>query len=138
MVPVALHGASSKIARAGVAGRQAVASAQATAEFFERAERLVRDKNYRSDSSSAYRVQSDDPRVDAKAAVALLDSFRAYFDSYWDGRIELDDYDELSRVFLFYSFHKFNQLLAVDFRFNELRPKGHYGWLFDAITLSPP
>ena len=117
------------------AQQQAVDPAQAAAEFLERAERLVRDRNYRSHSSSTYHVQSDDPRVDPNAAVALLDEFRLYFDAFWKGHVELDDYDEVSRVFLFYSFHKFNQLLAGDFRFSELRPKGHYGWLFDVITL---
>jgi hypothetical protein len=104
-------------------------------EFIEQADQLIRDRNYRSESSERYRVQSDDPRLDAGAAVALLDDFREYFDAFWSGKLELADYDGRSRVFLFYSFHKFNQMMSGDFRFSTIRPKGHYGPLFNAITL---
>jgi hypothetical protein len=104
-------------------------------DFLERAERLIRDRNYRSDGSDLYRVQSDDPRLDARSAVALLDDFRAFFDTFWEGRLELVDYDRRSRIFLFYSFHKFNEMLSANFRYNTIRPKGHYGSLFDVITM---
>jgi len=104
-------------------------------EFLERADELIRDRNYRAASGELYRVQSDDPRLDAKAALALLETFRSHFDRFWSDRVQLADYDSQSRVFLFYSFHKFNQTLAGDFRFNSIRPKGHYGSLFDVITL---
>lgn len=104
-------------------------------EFLARAERLVRDRNYRSASSERYRVQTDDPRLDSRAAVALLDTFRDYFDAFWQGRMELAPYDDQSRVFLFYSFHKFNEALEGDFRYRTYRPTGHYGALFDVITL---
>jgi hypothetical protein len=103
--------------------------------FLARAERLIRDRNYRSASSERYRVQTDDPRLDTRAAVALLDAFRDYFDAFWRGRMELAPYDEQSRVFLFYSFHKFNQAIEGDFRYRTYRPTGHYRSLFDAITL---
>ena len=103
--------------------------------FLARADGLIRDRNYRSAQSARYRVQSDDPELDAKATVALLEDFRDFFDRFWLERAELADYDETSRAFLFYSFHKFNQVLVGDFRFSEVRPKGHYGWLFDVITL---
>ncbi len=112
------------------------ATAEQTIEaFLARADELIRDRNYRSSQGERYRVQSDDPRVDAGAAVSLLEGFRDFFDRFWSGRAELRDYDETSRAFLFHSFHKFNQVLAGDFRFSEIRPKGHYGWLFDVITL---
>jgi hypothetical protein len=104
-------------------------------DFLERADELIRDRHYRSASGEHYRVQSDDPRLNAKAAVGLLESFRAHFVSLWSGRVPMADYDQVSRLFLFYSFHKFNQTLAEDFRFNSLRPKGHYGSLFDVITM---
>ena len=44
-------------------------------------------------------------------------------------------YDKQSRVFLFYSFYKFNQLLSGDWRFREVRPQGHYRKSVDVITL---
>jgi hypothetical protein len=103
--------------------------------FLERAEQLIRDRNYRAAASEHYRVQSDDPRLDADAAVELLDAFRDFFDEFWSGRMELADYDERSRIFLFYSFNKFNKMLQGDYRFNSIRPKGHYGSLFDVITM---
>jgi len=108
---------------------------EAAAAFLARAERLIRDRNYRAASSERYRVQTDDPRLDARAAVGLLDAFRAWFDRFWQGRLELGPYDEQSRVFLFYSFHKFNELLGGDYRYRAHRPAGHYGAPFDAITL---
>jgi hypothetical protein len=105
------------------------------AAVLARAERLIRDRNYRSASSEHYRVQTDDPRVDARAAVALLDAFRTHFDDFWRDRMDLAPYDEQSRVFLFYSFHEFNQAVEGDFRYRRYRPVGHYGAPFDVITL---
>jgi hypothetical protein len=106
-----------------------------TAAFLDRADELIRDSNYRSFTGRHYRVQSDDPRVDVKAAVSLLDAFRDFFDGYWSDRLELVPYDEQSRAFLFYSFYKFNKLLVGDWRFNVNRPKGHYRPWFDVITI---
>lgn len=106
-----------------------------SAAFLEVAERLVRDRNYSSARTARYFVQSDDPRLDARATAELLEAFRDYFDAFWDGRIELGSYDKQSRVFLLYSFYKYNQLLTGDFRFSVQRPQGHYGSLYDAISL---
>ena len=106
-----------------------------SAEFLERAETLVRDRNFSSARTARYLVQSDDPRLDAQATVEFLEVFRDYFDEFWRGPIELAPYDKTSRVFLFYSFYKYNQLLAGDFRFSSIRPQGHYGSLYDAISL---
>ncbi len=103
--------------------------------YLETVEQLIRDKNYNSAQSDHYRVQSDDPRLDATAATELLESFRTFFDGFWSGHTELLPYDKTSRAFLFYSFFKYNQLLGADFRFSPVRPKGHYGSLYDAITL---
>ena len=49
---------------------------------------------------------TDDPGLNPKAAVSLLDAFRDFFDEYWEGRTELAPYDKRSRVFLFYSFER--------------------------------
>ena len=106
-----------------------------SAAFLERAETLIRDRNYSSARTARYFVQSDDPRLDAQATAEFLEVFRDYFDEFWRGRIELEPYDKTSRVFLLYSFYKYNQLLAGDFRFSSLRPQGHYGSLYDAISL---
>jgi hypothetical protein len=106
-----------------------------TEEFLELAEKLARDKNYRSAETARYRVQSDDPRLDADATAELLERFRDFFDGYWQGPLELTSYEKTSRVILLYSFHKYNQLLAGDFRFSALRPQGHYGSLYDVISL---
>lgn len=105
------------------------------AAFLARAERLIRDRNYHSAAGRACRVQTDDPRLDATAAAALLDAFRSWFDGFWQGGVELAPRDEPSRVFLFYSFHKFNELLEGDHRYRTHRPSGHYGALFDVVTL---
>ena len=70
-----------------------------------------------------------------KAATALLVSFRTFFEGFWGDRIALQPYDETSRVFLFFSFHKFNKLLAGDWRFSEVRPEGHYRAAVDVVTV---
>jgi len=103
--------------------------------FIARAEELVRDKNYRSFTTDRYRAQTDDPRVDPKAVATLLEEFHGYFDEHWSGTLELQPHETLSRVFLFYSFHKYNQLLAGDWRFSDVRPKGHYLGGINAVTL---
>jgi len=109
--------------------------AKAEAEFLRFVDGLIRDRNYRAANSERYRVQTDDPRVDPKAAAAVLERFRDFFDSFWSRRIEMRPYEKQSRVFLFYSFHKYNQLLAGDFSRSTNRPKGHYGSWFDAVTI---
>jgi hypothetical protein len=106
-----------------------------SAAFLELAEKLVRDRNYSSAKTARYFVQSDDPRLDAQATAALLENFRDHFDAFWRDRFELAPYEKTSRVFLLYSFYKYNQLLAGDFRFSAQRPEGHYGSLYDAISL---
>jgi hypothetical protein len=108
--------------------------AQAEA-YLAQADELIRDPNYRSAVGDRYRVQTDDPDLDPKAAVSLLEAFRDFFDEYWQGRTELAPYDKESRVFLFFSFYKYNQLLGGNWRFRETRPAGHYRPAFDVITL---
>jgi len=106
-----------------------------TEAFIALAEELVRDKNYWSRSSDRYRIQTDDPDLDSKATVELLESFRTFFDGFWPDSVELHPYDEVSRVFLFDSFHKYNKLLGFDARFSDVRPKGHYISGFNVMVL---
>jgi hypothetical protein len=124
-------------ARQAEAQRKAQADdpAAQAAELLARAEKLIRDRHYRAASSARYRVETDDPRIDPEAATALLEAFRDHFDRFFAGRLELAPYDEISRVFLFYSFHDFNELLGGDWTFSLQRPKGHYHPAFDRITL---
>lgn len=99
------------------------------------ADRLIRDRNHRATDSDHFRVQSDDPRLTTDGAAELLEEFRGYFERFWGARLDLAAYDEVSRVYLFYSFHKFNQLLQGDYRYRSARPKGHYDTWIDLITL---
>ena len=94
--------------------------------------RLIRDRNYRATRQRALPGSSDDPRLDTKAAAELLE-FRDYFERFWRP-LQLAAYDEQSRVYLFYSFHKFNQMLAGDFRYRSA-PQGALRRLIDVITL---
>jgi len=105
------------------------------AAFIALADELIRDKSYRSFTTDRFRVQTDDPRLDPKTAAALLEAFRVYFGEFWGEPIELRPREVQSRVFLFYSFYKYNQLLDGDWRFSDVRPKGHYKRGVNAITL---
>ncbi len=103
--------------------------------YLEKADALVRDRSYRSDSGPHYRIQTDDPRVDLDVTIRLLESFSSFFDEFWSDEIELHADGEPSRVFLFYSFYKYNQLLEGDWRFSYFRPAGHYQNEIDVLTL---
>jgi hypothetical protein len=96
---------------------------------------MIRDRNYRAANSDRFRIQSDDPRLDTKAAAELLESFSSYFERFWGRRIAIVSYERTSHVYLFYSFHKFNELLDGDYRYRSARPKGHYDAFLDTITL---
>jgi hypothetical protein len=102
--------------------------------FLSRAEQLIRDRSYSAGDSPHYRVQTDDPRLRPDVAARLLESFRGFFDGFWPADVSLAPYDETSRVFLFYSYFKFNELLEGEFR-SSFRPKGHYGSTFDVVTI---
>lgn len=105
------------------------------AAFQARADELIRDKNYGREVTRWYDVRSDDPRLKVDLAARLLEDFRGDFESFWDGRVDLLPYDRPSRVYLFYSFFKYNQLLSGDFRRSEQRPKGHYDRDLDVLTV---
>lgn len=104
-------------------------------EFVAMANDLIKDRNYSSRSSDAYLLKTDDPRVDLGATLELLDSFRAWFVSFWDGRTELLPYEGPGRMYLFYSFFKYNKLLTGDARLSDFRPPGHYRGNLDAVVL---
>jgi hypothetical protein len=115
-------------------------AAQTTAEdqlqaFLVQADALIRDRNYNGTTSAHYRVQTDDPRVNPQAAADLLERFRDYFAEFWSDRTELKPYDDQNRVFLFYSFYRFNELINGNFTFRLNRPQGHYGAWYNVITL---
>jgi hypothetical protein len=105
------------------------------AAYLAAAEKLIRDRHYRAGESPRYRVETDDPRLDTAAATELLEAFRSHFDRFFEGRLDLAPYEKPSRVFLFYSFHDYNQLLGGDWRFSYQRPKGHYRPDIDLLTL---
>jgi hypothetical protein len=102
--------------------------------FLATAEALVKNQYYRSGSTEHYRVQTDDVRIDTDAVLALLETFRAYFEDFWDERLELARHDAQARVFLIRSFKNYNDLLGADFRREIVRPKGHYIQAFDIIA----
>jgi hypothetical protein len=105
------------------------------AQFLAEADRLIRDKNYDSRQTAHYRVQTDDPRLSPGSAAQLLESFRAYFGEFWRDRAPLRDYPAPSRVLLFYSYFKYNQLLTGRPRFDEARSSGHYRPYVDVVVL---
>ena len=103
--------------------------------FLADADRLIRDRNYDSKTSDHYRVQTDDPRLNPAAASRLLESFRSYFETFWADRMELLEYTDVSRIFLFYSYFKYNQLLTGRKRFDEFRSSGHYRPYYDVVVI---
>jgi uncharacterized protein DUF1570 len=107
--------------------------AQAAQQFLAKADELIRDKNHRSTVSARYRIQTDDPRLDLDAVASLLESFATFFGGLWPG--EPQQPTEPVRVFLFYSYHKYNQLLEADFSRQVVRPAGHYGSAFGALVI---
>ncbi|MGD8377677.1 MAG: hypothetical protein PVF68_16205, partial [Acidobacteriota bacterium] len=109
--------------------------AEETAAFLASADRLIRDRNYDSKTTDHYRVQTDDPRADPVAAAALLEGFRTYFAGFWAGKTELAPEESTSRVFLFYSYFKYNQLLTGRKRFDDFRSAGHYRPYYDVIVV---
>ncbi len=65
----------------------------------------------------------------------LLEATNALFEKVWAGRVELAADKEPAHLFLFWSYADYNQLVGGGFGRSLVRPKGHYGTLFDAIAL---
>lgn len=114
---------------------RAAAREELVAAFIAEADRLVQDTNYSSRSSGHYVVRTDDPNVSPGAVASLLDSFWSWFGEFWQGRLELGPPGEKGRVYLIYTFFKYNQLLTGDPEFGDFRPPGHYRPLFDVVVL---
>lgn len=107
---------------------------EAIEELWELADSLIRDRNYRSVDTGTVVLRTDDPRLDVRACADLVAAFRAWFDGFWEGRVELRPADEPSRLYLFFSFYKYNKLWSGSERFPEFRPAGHYRGYFDTIV----
>jgi len=108
------------------------------AAFIAKADALIHDNDLDVKSTAHYRVKTDDPRFDVRAAADLLESFRGFFDAFWQGRAELLPYDDLARVYLFYSRAKFSKLgidPAEGSRPEDLAMVGHYQGFFDVVAL---
>lgn len=128
-LPLSGIGPAAGAERAGSLGDGAVRKA-----FLSRADELVRDRNYQVSVTDHYEVKTDDPRVDPQAVAELLESFRLFFDGFWEGEWELHPYDQRSQIYLFYSYYKYNELLTGDKRFGSFRPSGHYRPFFDLVV----
>jgi len=108
--------------------------AEVARSYAARADELIRDKNHHSIELEHYRVQTDDPRLDVEATAELLEALRGFFDQTWESSPS-ESRDGPVRVFLFYSYHKYNQLIGGDWSRQLLRPKGHYGSTLDALVV---
>jgi hypothetical protein len=100
------------------------------------ADKLIRDsKDYKSKSTAHWQVRTDDPGVDADASATLLESFRSWFESFWKGRLETTPTEDLGRVYVFTSFHDYNELLTGGALHGDFRPAGHYNLVTDVVAL---
>lgn len=95
-------------------------------EFLAKAEELIADRNYDAKETEHYLVRTDDPRLLVSETAELLESFRAYFDSFFSGRIELRKWEKPSEIFLFYSRYKYRQLLSGRAADADTPFTGHY------------
>jgi hypothetical protein len=111
------------------------ARAEIVQRFVAFADQLIRDKNYNAASTDAYVVKTDDPRLDVRKTAGLLTSFRSWFDTFWSGRAELLPDDPPSRIYLFWSYYKYNQLFSGKERFDEFRTTGHYRGYLDTVVV---
>ena len=108
---------------------------EARLAMIREADSIIRDRNYSGKVGTHYVVQTDDPRLSPAASVQLLEAFRAYFDGFWAEQLALTPYEEASRVYLFYSYFKYNRLLTGKERFDEFRTAGHYRAFFDVVVV---
>ena len=102
---------------------------------FDRALGLIRDANHRARHTPIVALDTDDPRLDLAGIERLVAATSRLFETVFDGRVDLAPDAEPPRVFLFWSYADYNQLIGGVFGRSLLRPKGHYGTMFDAIAL---
>ena len=108
--------------------------AQARKAFFERADALVRDKNFNAATSERFVVRTDDPRLRPREVIDLFEAFTDFFESYWADDWPLQPHGERTPIYMFFSFHDYNQLFDGAFARSAVRPKGHYTLGVDAIA----
>jgi hypothetical protein len=101
----------------------------------ERAQALIHDKNHRALRTQAVALDTDDPRIDLQAVARLVEATNRLFEAVFGARVELAPDPAPAQVFLFWSYADYNQLLGGSFGRSLLRPKGHYGTMFDAVAL---
>jgi len=114
---------------------RAVEAEKVRLALIQEADAIIRDRNYSGKAGRHYKVQTDDPRLSPAASVQLLEAFRAYFEGFWAEQLTLTPYEETSRVYLFYSYFKYNRLLTGKERFDEFRTVGHYRAFFDVVVV---
>jgi hypothetical protein len=100
-----------------------------------RADELIRNKAYDSAATTHYKVKTDDPRLLPGKAAELLEQFRAFFDQYWTGKLELHPYDDVGRIYLFYSRFHYSKLFEGTSRAASSWTVGHYREFEDIVAL---
>ena len=111
------------------------AAAEDARAAIDRALALIRDTNHRALRTPVVALDTDDPRIDLRAVGRLVEATSRLFETVFRGRTELASDAEPARIFLFWSYADYNQLVGGSFGRSLLRPKGHYGTMFDAIAL---
>ena len=101
----------------------------------ERAFTLIHDTNHRALRTPTLALDTDDPRIDLRAVDRLVSATNRLFEAVFRGRFDLAQDPTPAQVFLFWSYADYNQLLGGAFSRSLLRPKGHYGSMFDAVAL---
>jgi Protein of unknown function (DUF1570) len=101
----------------------------------EHAFTLIRDANHRALRTPNVALDTDDPRIDLRAVERLVSATNRLFEAVLRGRVDLAPDPAPAQVFLFWSYADYNQLLGGSFSRSLLRPKGHYGTIFDAVAL---
>ncbi len=101
----------------------------------ERAYTLIRDTNHRALRTPTVALDTDDPRIDLRAVERLVSATNRLFEAVFGGRVDLAADPAPAQVFLFWSYADYNQLVGGAYSRSLLRPKGHYGTMFDAVAL---
>lgn len=108
---------------------------EAASEFVRRADELIKDRNYRWSETGYHEIRTDDPRVDVDAVAELLRSFEGFFQEFWSAKVEPVEARQPSRLYLFYSFYKYNKLVNETERFSDFRPAGEYSPYLNVIVI---
>ena len=108
---------------------------QATIDvFIKKADELINDRMYDVAAGKHYKVKTDDPRFVPAKATELLDGFRAFFDGFWAGKVEMRPYEQVGRFYLFYSRAKYKKLFNETHQDEQEWSIGHYREFFDIVA----